>query len=183
MATIVEMQTALTELIESDGAISLPGLDFDSVVNNLVEVQLKDELDKIPTVQERKDLKDKFVNYYKNKGRQEVDNRILEIKMNYSAAVTNLKSLQASITTAVASNTMPSVITAGAATSVPNPAYALIENANKKNTLLSICKSIGVFLFNILKAAISICFEIPDMVITLINTLTLTKKSINAIPV
>ena len=78
---------------------------------------------------------------------------------------------------------IPSVITVGTATSTPNPAYTLIENKTKKNQLLAMLKNISSCLVNLLKAAVTIAFPIPAVVLTLIQTLTTVKKTVNAIPV
>ena len=44
-------------------------------------------------------------------------------------------------------------------------------------------KAVGAFLVNLLKSAVAIAFAVPAAVISLIKTLTTTKKAVNSIPV
>lgn len=46
MATITEMQEAITNLINSDETIEIPGLDFESVIDHLVDERYKDVFEK-----------------------------------------------------------------------------------------------------------------------------------------
>lgn len=175
---------AIEELINSDGTVSLPGLDIDSVVENFVDTKYGEELSQIKDEKERKALRDKWVDYYKKgEGSEMIKLEIASIKANFSAAKDQLTFVAEAAASSVASNAIPSVITTGAAASVPNPAYALIENKTKKNTLLSMLKQIGAFLVNLLKSAVAIAFAVPTAVITLIETLTTVKKTVNTIPV
>ena len=183
MATITEMQEAITNLINSDETIEIPGLDFESVIDHLVDERYKDILKNASNEEERKQLKNNLLNYYRNKGRMVVDESINTIKSCYSQAKEGLKQVSEAAAQAVASNAIPAVITVGTATSTANPAYALIENANKKATLLSMLKSIGDALVRLLSSAIKIAFQVPDMVMSLVQTLTTTKQVVNSIPV
>lgn len=179
MATITEMQEAITNLINSDETIEIPGLDFESVIDHLVDERYKDVLKNASNEEERKQLKNNLLNYYRNQGRMVVDESINTIKSCYSQAKEGLKQVSEAAAQAVASNAIPAVIPIGTA----NPAYALIENANKKATLLSMLKSIGDALVRLLSSAIKIAFQVPDMVMSLVQTLTTTKQVVNSIPV
>jgi hypothetical protein len=76
MATITEMQEAITNLINSDETIEIPGLDFESVIDHLVDERYKDILKNASNEEERKQLKNNLLNYYRNKGRMVVDESI-----------------------------------------------------------------------------------------------------------
>lgn len=183
MATIAEMQDAIDRLINSDETISIPGLDFDSVVDNIVETNYKEQLDKVTHPEERKRVKDGLVNYYKNSGKQAIQEKINEIKSAFANIKSQVTNIQNAVTNAVASNAIPSVITVGTATSTPNPAYFLLDNANKKNTLMGMVKSAEDSAVKLLNAAINICFPVPDMVMTTINGLTTVKTVVNSMTV
>lgn len=179
-----EILDAIDELINSDGTISIPGLDLDSVVENYVDKKYKFELDKIEDEDERNTLREIWVDYYKKgEGKQAIQLEIASIKSNFSAAKDQLTFVIEAAASSVASNAIPAVITTGAATSVANPAYSIIENKTKKNQLLSMLKQIGAFLVNLLKSAAAIMFTVPAVVLTLIKTLTTAKKAVNSIPV
>lgn len=183
MATINEMKDAVTELINSDGLVEIPNLNFDVIVENIVNVKYKKSLDLVTSKEDKSKLKEDLIKYYTEESREEIEHNINIIKSNFSAAKDGLSYAMEAATTSIMSNSIPSVITTGAAASIPNPAYVLIENKQKKNTLLAILKNIGNFLANLLSASIKILFEVPDTVITMINTLTNIKKVVNAIPV
>lgn len=179
-----EALNLIDELIKSDGDVNLPGLDLDSVVDNFVDVKYGKELSEIKDEEQRKKLRKKWVDYYtKGEGKENMMIEIDSIKSNYSAAKDQLQFVADATVSSTASNAVPAVITVGSASSTPNPAYTLIENKTKKNQLLAMLKSVGAFLINLLKSAVAICFAVPAAVISLIKTLTTTKKAVNSIPV
>lgn len=179
-----EALDAMDELINSDGTIDLPGLDIDTVAENYVDKKYGEELNKIEDKEERDKMRQKWVDYYKSgEGKSMLQLEINSIKANFSAAKDQLTYVAEATTSSVASNAVPAVITTGAAASVANPAYAMIENKTKKNQLLSMLKQIGVFLVNLLKSIVMIAIAVPAAVIALIKTLTTTKKAVNSIPV
>lgn len=183
MASVDEMRKALNDLVNSDGEVSLPGLEFEPVVENIVEKKYADQLQEADKVGERDNVKAQLKKYYETTMKEEVDNSIQQIKSSFGSVKTMVAQLQEAITSAVASNAIPAVITVGSATSTPNPAYTLIENKTKKNTLLTAVKTCETLLISLLTAAICIMFEVPSSVITLIGTLSAVKTAVNAIPV
>lgn len=184
MSSIEEALEVMDELINSDEAISLPGLELEPIVEHFVDEKYGSQLSKIKDEEERKKMRDKWVKYYKEgEGKQTIQMEINNIKAMYGAAKDQIKFVTEAAASAVASNAVPAVITVGTATSTANPAYALIENKTKKNQLLSMLKQIGAFLVSLLKSAVEIAFAVPVAVINLIKTLTTVKKTVNAIPV
>ena len=184
MSSIEEALEAIDELINSDGSISLPGLELDPVVEHFVDEKYGFQLSEIKNEEERKKMRDKWVKYYKEgEGKQTIKMEINNIKAMYGAAKDQLQFVMDAAASSVASNAIPAVITVGTATSTANPAYSLIENKTKKNQLLSMLKQIGAFLVSLLKSAVEIAFAVPAAVINLIKTLTTAKKIVNSIPV
>ena len=57
MASINDMQNTLDKLRVGD---SIPGLSSESIIDNYVEVEFKDTLDKCESDDKRKAMKDKF---------------------------------------------------------------------------------------------------------------------------
>lgn len=102
--------------------------------------------------------------------------------MNYSKLNDQLGEIQKAITQTTASNLIPSVITTGAAASVPNPAYTVIENAQKKATIKTMISAASTIAAEMLLAAIELYFELPDAVMILIDTLKSLLLLVNAIP-
>lgn len=181
---IKETLDAIEELINSDGAVDLPGLDIDSVAETFVYTKYKTQLEDIKDEKERKVLRDKWVDYYKKgEGKETLQLEIASIKSNFSAAKDQLTFVVEAAASSIASNVIPAVITTGAAASAPNPAYALIENKTKKNQLLAMLKQVGACLVNLLKSAAAIAFAVPEAVVALVKILATAKKTVNAIPV
>lgn len=184
MSSTEEALKAIDEIINSDGTVSLPGLELDEVVEHFVDEKYGSKLSEIKDDGERKKMRDKWVKYYKEgEGNQNIKMEINNIKAMYGAAKDQLQFVTEAAESSVASNAIPSVITVGTATSTANPAYSLIENKTKKNQLLSMLKQIGAFLVSLLKSAVEIAFAVPVAVINLIKTLTTVKKTVNSIPV
>ena len=106
----------------------------------------------------------------------------LQIKLKYQAIVEGCEQMLQSISSAISSTIIPSVLTVGSATSSANPAYTALENQQKKNNFKAILKNLSLMMADLLQMAINILFIIPDAVISLIETLTTTKQVIETIP-
>ena len=173
------MISAMDRLIESDGSVSIPGLEFDSVVDNLVEKKYSTQLSECTTQSERSELKGRLTEYYMNgEGKTAVKMEIASIKSNFVAAKEQLTSVSTAISGTIASNAIPSVI----GTASPNPASILAENVVKKNQLSAMLNSISACLVNLMRSAVSLYFPLPNSVISLTNTLAETKSALNSIP-
>lgn len=181
MATITEMQQALSELINSEG-FDIPGLDKESVLSNYVEIKHKNELDEIEDEEEREKEKKRLIELYENTAGNFFDYCIMQIKLKYQAIVEGCEQMVQSISSAISSTVIPSVLTVGTATSTANPAYTALENQQKKNNFKAILKNLSLMMADLLQMAINILFVVPDAVISLIETLTTTKQVIETIP-
>ena len=180
MATIEDMKNTLSQLRAGS---NIPGLDASSVVDNYVEVEFKDTLDAAKDDEERKKMKDRFVEHYiTGPGKQFINDNIERIKFLYKQVVDSFSALQKSAAQITAINAVPAVLTVGSATSSPNPAYSAIDNAQKKQALLSILKSVTDFLQQLFAYAILIDFVLPDSVQSLVALLATITSIINAIP-
>lgn len=180
MATIEDMRNILSQLRAGS---SIPGLDASSVVDNYVEVEFKDTLDEIKDPEERKKMKNRFVEHYiTGPGKQFIDDNIERIKFLYKQVTDSFSALQSSAAQVTALNVVPAVLTVGSATSSPNPAYYVIDNAQKKQALLAIIKSVTDFLQQLFAYAILINFVLPDSVQQLVSLLATVTSIINAIP-
>lgn len=165
------------------GSISVPGLDPSSVVDKYCEVEFKESLDNATTPEKREEMKKKFVDYYiVGPGKSFIDECISQIQFYYKQAKEGLESLQTSVAKVTASNAIPSVLTTGAATSTANPAWTVIENSQKKNSLASIIKSVTDFLSGVLRYCILLHFEVPSPIMATITLLGTVSGLIDAIP-
>lgn len=180
MATIAQMQQALSDLINAEG-FDIPGLDKESVLSNYVEVKHQNELDKLEG-EEREKEKQRLIELYENTAGNFFDYCIMQIKLKYQAIVEGCEQMLQSISSAISSTIIPSVLTVGSATSSANPAYTALENQQKKNNFKAILKNLSLMMADLLQMAINILFIVPDAVISLIETLTTTKQVIETIP-
>lgn len=170
----------LINQLTGDSGIDIP---IEPLIDNYVDTKYATQLSQIENEEERKSMREQWKTYYKDgDGRQFIDTEVANVKVQFSAATENLKQVSEGAVNAVASNAVPSVITVGTATSSPNPAYALLENKSKVNTLKSILKSIAVCLASLLQSVMKLCMPIPEAVLALIKTLATAKTAVDSIP-
>lgn len=178
MAKIEEMMSVITDLTSD---VTIPGLDIDTVVNNIVETKFKNELGTIEDPKQKEAEAKKMVEYYKTQGRIEIETQIATIKMSYKSIKNQITQVTAATKTAVASNLIPPVISVPPA--VPNPAYVLVENATKVSSFISMIEGALAKFGEMLLAAVKIAFELPTFIMDLLTTLLDLKKAVTAIPI
>ena len=180
MATIDEMTITMNRLIDSEGSVSIPGLDFSSVVDNLVEKKYADSLSACETSTERMEMKDRLSKYYtEGEGKLAVQTEIASIKSNFSAAKDQLSFVSEAVVANAASNLLPPMI----GTVSPNPAYIYAENKVKLNQMKAMLKNISACIVNLLKSAINLMFQLPSSVMAVIDTFATVKSAVESIPV
>ena len=180
MATIDEMTTTMNRFIDSEGSVSIPGLDFSSVVDNLVEKKYADSLSACETSTERMEMKDRLSKYYtEGEGKLAVQTEIASIKSNFSAAKDQLSFVSEAVVANAASNLLPPMI----GTASPNPAYIFAENKVKLNQMKAMLKNISACIVNLLKSAINLMFQLPSSVMAVIDTFATVKSAVESIPV
>lgn len=179
-----DIMTTIEDIVNANSSVSIPGLELEDVVRNFVEEKYGDVLKDIEDETEREALREQWTSYYtKGGGRNVILMEINTIKSNFVAVRDGLEAVLRAVTLTTASNAIPSVITVGTATSTPNPAYILIENSQKKETLLAMTKAIGNNVVNLLRSAVNISFPIPSEIETIIETYKTVLTAINTIPV
>lgn len=188
MASIEQLQASLDKLTSD---ITLPGLDPEAVIKNLIEVQYKQEIDQIKSYiadankaeAEIKATKERLTEYYKSgQAKIEIKNAINTVKINFKAATDGVKQLPIEIQTMIAANLIPPTIPIPTAPGVPNPMSFLLKNKEKLNGFLTILNAIAAWIVNLLSAAVKIAFELPDSVLALIDQLANIKSLIQSIP-
>jgi hypothetical protein len=188
MASIEQLQTALDKLTAD---ISLPGLEPEAVIKNLIEVQYKEELDQIKTYitdaeaaeKEAKAVKERLTSYYNSgQAKIEIKKSISEIKINFKAATDGVKQLPVEIQTMIAGNLIPPTIPVPTAPGIPNPMSFLLRNKEKLNGFLTVLNAIATWFVNLISAAIKIAFELPDAIVATIEKLADIKSMIQSIP-
>lgn len=170
----------LLDKMRGDGGIPI---NKDSLIRNYCEVEFKDSLDECPTQEKRDALMDRYVEHYSTgDGSAFMDTTIAKIKDYAKKASDGVKEMTTSASKIMASNAVPSVITTGSAASVPNPAHFAIENAQKKNALLALAKSVIGTLTLLLETAILVHWAVPNEILTIIQGVTALTAILNNIP-
>lgn len=177
---IAKMQTTLTELANSSSDISLPGLDFNTVVENIVVKKYSKDLDKLSKEDEKKE-KEKLINYYKTTAFNEINSNIIKVKSCTNSLKIQVDNIQTSITNTISTLALPSVVSVPPA--APNPAYAVFDNKQKVAIITSLIASAALIIIDLLDASIKIQYELPDSVFVLIETFKTLKQSLSSIPI
>lgn len=177
MASVQEMKDLLDEINQDS---SVPGLDFDSVVDNMVEKQNKVQLDACETPAERTAMKTKLVDYQKTIGSSFVNEQMNTIKSSYTTVKDGVVNLNAAIGTLAVQLATPSVITAPPGSA--NPIVTMAKQTESKNNLLNACQILLSAFSKLLQAAVNILFEVPDSIIVLLQTINTIKTTLNALP-
>lgn len=124
-----------------------------------------------------------YIEYYTSgPGAAGIKSMINDFKNNFAELKDGVDDLTVSIAQITASNAMPSVITSGAATSVPNPAHFAIENLQKKKAVQVQVRSLANVAAKIINSSDMLCLALPGGVSSLIESLASLKQALDAIP-
>lgn len=177
MATKEEMLSAANKLADSSGS-PLPSRS--EVVKMYVKQTCQDAIEKAEDVAK---YTEQMIEYYTvGIGKATIDTLISDFNEAYFDLKNGIEDIKTSITNTTASNTVPAVIVAGSATGTPNPAYSVIDNAQKKHVLQMNMRGLKKSARKMLTTAANIGFEIPDSEMTMIDGLADISKTIESIP-
>lgn len=166
--------------LRSSGGVPI---DSNKIIDNYCEVEFKESLDECKTPDEREKLKKRYVECYtKGDGKTFMDETLAKLQDYVAQAKDGLKDLQEGAVKITTSNVVPAVITTGSATSVPNPVYTAIDNAQKKRTLLVLVKTCSRTVTSIVELAVLIHWALPTEVLTLIELIGVVTKILENIP-
>lgn len=177
MATKEEMLATASKLADSDGS-PLPSLA--EVVKLYVKQTCKEAIDQ---AEDAVAYTEQMVEYYTvGIGKQTIDTLVNDFNEAYSDLKSGIEDINTAIANTTASNAIPAVIVAGSATGAPNPAYAAIDNIQKKHVLQMNLRGLKKSARKMLTTAANIGFEVPDTVMNMIDGLAEVSKTIDSIP-
>lgn len=176
MSTIDTMRGLVTDLTSS--SITIPGLDFDSIVDNLIK-NVPDYKAALASVseEEKPAIIAAFKKDYETRGRQEVEKSINKIKTLVGNVQAGISQTTEQIETTVASMVTPSVIGSAA----PNPLYIIMDAKIKKNAIKTSVDSLTKDMVELLNVAIDLYFPLPDYVLAFVEAISLLRKGIDLI--
>lgn len=180
--TMEELKKAIDDLVKEEGGneTEIPGLNYENVLHNYIEIMHKDELAALENDEKRDELRKTLEKYYNEKMKTKFDCAIYVIKMNFKSIVDGLKMIVQMTADAIASVVIPPAISTPP--SAPNPAYTALENKQKKNNMLNLLKNIATMFLTLLQTMVEIAFPCPKFILDLLETLKTTKKGVDAIP-
>lgn len=166
MATIQTMEETLSNLTSS---YSLPGLDLDSIAKLQVETNpvYSSAINNCKTPEEKVDMSDKFISYYKVENKVMIENNINIIKssiMTLESGVDNVKTTIIGITAATAPPT----------TLAATPMVSSLKTA---------VDGLQLVIISLLTAALAISFVLPDPIMLLISSVAGLYVLISNIPI
>jgi dsDNA-specific endonuclease/ATPase MutS2 len=188
----ITLMTALGDMGEG-----LPGLDFDKIIENIVQkaeaIKAKKEAiekeidefrnrDRITKDEAKQMLKDKIkelIDKYKEAIKQMVIDAINEIKSVWKEIKTQVKQIPKDVKAAIAAIALPPAIGPVG----PNPIYALTIAAQTKSLLVAILNALATNLIKLIKAATMISFVLPQPVLIVGETIKTLDTLLNTIPV
>lgn len=157
----------------------LPGKDV--LVDNYVSIVHKDAIEN--DVIGPEDAKEFYVDYYINgTGSEGFDNMISEVEESFESIQKGIDDLTTSATETTASNSVPQTLVVGQATGSPNPAYATIDNAQKKHVMLTTLRFLEEKAGNMKKTCATLKYPLPSSAESLIDGLSTLKDLIDNIP-
>lgn len=176
---------------------SLPGLDSDSVIDNIlenskelkanseiIEAEKKDNIDRgmteeNATKEAEKQLADS-VEKIRSSMKAFIEEEIAYIKINYKIFKDGLDSIPSDVQLTTANILLPPAIAVPAAT--PNPIYAINLAKTTKNAISGVLNKITLAFLEIIKSSTRISYELPSSLLTLYNQLKVLENTISEIP-
>ena len=170
----------LDKLLNSGGAINIPGLNYDIISENFIKKTIE-EYDNVDI----DSLSEQDIREYKisleDQFKPIITENIAIIKTNFKSAKTNLEAVQDMLKTFVKSIAVPSVISVPPASA--NPAWTVLDVIQKITSLKAILLIIETALVMILIAADKIKFDIPEPISKVISLFSTVNNAINKIPI
>lgn len=176
MADINSMKATLSDLVRVNSGAALPGFDFDTVVNNLVEnvPEYKAALD---SAEDREAMKKALVDNYKGRGRFAVEQKMNRVNILANNVKKGTQQLTTGVSSSAAALTVPTSLT-----SPPNPVSIALEAKTKKNTLLNLTDSVTKDMTELLETSIDLYYVLPDSILVLVKVISAIRSSISKIP-
>lgn len=192
MSTITEQSNILDALAASDAPIELPGLDFETVVEGMVEVQFKPTFDEIRASVDDTETAEKEINETKERLKQyfntdaakiEIKSNINEVKITAKSIVDAVKEMPTEIANMIANNLVPPTIPTPTAPGIPNPISIALKGKEKVSGLKTVLNTISAWFVVLLAAANKIAYVLPAVLLAMPGQIANLKNLINTIPV
>lgn len=192
MSTITEQSNILDALASAGTPIELPGLDFETIVEGMVEAQFKPTFDEIeasaPDAEtakgEIKETKERLKEYFNTDAAKiEIKAKINEVKITAKAIVDAVKEMPNEIANMIANNLVPPTIPVPTAPGIPNPISIILKGKEKVSGLNTILNVISAWFVVLLAAANKIAFILPSVLLAMPRQIANLKNLIGTIPV
>lgn len=192
MSTITEQSNILDGLAAADASIELPGLDFENVVEGMVETQFKPTFDEIhasiddteTAEKEINDTKERLKQYFNTDAAKiEIKSNINQVKITAKSIADAVKEMPKEIANMIANNLVPATIPIPTAPGIPNPASILLKGKEKVSGLKTVLNTIAAWFVTLLSAANKIAYILPAALLAMSGQIANLKNLIGTIPV
>ena len=192
MATITEQSDTLDMLASSDAPMELPGLDFETVVEGMIEAQFAPTFDEIKAEAADDEAAEKEIKATKKRLKEffntdaakiEIKSKINEVKITTKAIVDAVKEMPKEISTMIANNLVPPTLPIPTAPGVPNPASTVLKGKEKVSGLKTVLNAIATWFVALIGAANKISYILPAALLAMSSQVAKLKKLIGTIPV
>lgn len=171
--SIVDMNKKIVDLIYCNNTYvtgEIPGLDLQSVVDNLITKKYSDKLSDIPSEQDRINYIQDLTNYFcgGGEGQAVIEAEITTIQANYSIIKSQL---------VAATNILSGIMTQNQTLNGGDNVNDNSDKILKKNILLFMINCMENEIINLLQSAIKIYFNVPSSVMNLIDSVKNIKEA------
>lgn len=191
MATITEQSDILDMLASSDAPMELPGLDFETVVEGMIETQFAPTFDEIKAEASSAESAEKEIESTKKRLKEffntdaakiEIKSKINEVKITSKAIVDAVAEMPQEISVMIANNLVPPTLPIPTAPGVPNPVSTLLKGKEKVSSLKTILNAISTWFVALIGAANKISYILPAALLAMSSQIVKLKDLIGTIP-
>lgn len=151
----------------------------EQTLKKLVEEWVKEQ--DFPTDKEYEDAFNSAKDQFIKEKRKLLTDAINEIKMEYKNMKEGIAIVSAQVESIIANLAMPAVVTVPPG--LPNPLHLVNDISQKKGFLNKILFDLNMSSAKILNAAIKAELELPQPILTMMNSIADTKKLLDTIPI
>lgn len=192
MSTIARQAATSFQLAAKDAPMALPGLNFNTVVQAMIEAQYKPIFDEIRSKtadaeaaeQEIKDTKIRLKAYFNTDAAKiEINAKIDAVKISAKSFIDGVKEMPTEISIMIGNLIVPPTTPTPTAPGVPNPLHTIAQGKEKVAGLKTILNAIASWFIMLLKAANAISYVLPAPLLTMGDQIATLKGLIGTIPV
>lgn len=174
--TQLEQLEKMRKIMEdlSKGGVSLPGLDPDSIIKNIVKTQYEPLISQFPTKQEGEAFLKEMEDYMLKNGKEEIITEISKIKTSFKQVKDSISQLTIGISSMITSIALPPSIPG-----VQNPIFSLNEGLSKFNTIKTLLNQANTAVSDMIGSALKLKYPLPQVALSVVGGLATVNNLLN----